>query len=134
MTTKDRHPEDPDREELIAQLARLDEESELGETSAAADSTVKELRAELETLLSDVRQPPPVDEFENEAGCRLAIELVQAIGQDPSVAAGQPAASADDEGEQLGSLREYRLLTKLGQGGMGTVYRALHTKLDLEPV
>jgi serine/threonine protein kinase len=34
-----------------------------------------------------------------------------------------------DEGEPI-TLGEYRLLGKLGSGGMGVVYKALHTKLD----
>lgn len=130
MITLEQRGNDLERDELISQLARLDEALELGESSGAADSTLEELRAELETLLSDVRQPPPVDQFENESGCRRAIELVQAIGQDPPVPAGRPSVSTSDEGEPLGSLREYQLLSKLGQGGMGTVYKALHTKLD----
>ena len=30
----------------------------------------------------------------------------------------------------LGSIRDYHLLVKLGEGGMGTVYKVRHTKLD----
>ncbi len=51
--------------------------------------------------------------------------------EQPTVPAGAPAVpTVAAAGGPPGRLRDYQLLDKIGQGGMGAVYRARHTRLD----
>ena len=70
-------PQDLELEQVVRVLAKWDASDVCHPSSGAEEATLRELKVELDTLASELREPPPVDEFEDESDCRRAVELVE---------------------------------------------------------
>lgn len=128
------------RDYLLGKLP--DEQSDLINSHlnecGTCEATVAGLDSALDTLTSGLKAPAPVavpqssGTANQEPELAVALERVKALeasGSSRSVKQG-PAASKSSPEQPPVILRDYRLLEPIGVGGMGTVFKAVHTRLD----
>jgi serine/threonine protein kinase len=92
--------------------------------------TLSGLEDKEDTLVSQIRHKVGKDVFAEEAECRdlIAIAKNSWHGARKAQCAAEDVPTAD--WERSGILGEYQLFARLGEGGMGCVFMARHTRLD----
>lgn len=135
----------PDRDTLFGYLIGTIPEADATAVAehlsgcSRCEETVQALESRSDTILSALRQPVEGG-VGDEPACRRLLERLRGLESghsDPSAPpAAQPHRNASGESVQppprprrTKVLGDYELLKKLGQGGMGAVYLARHTRL-----
>jgi HEAT repeat protein/tRNA A-37 threonylcarbamoyl transferase component Bud32 len=96
------------------------------ETCEDCEATVTELDRASDTLIKSLREP--VAQVEPASAYRLAVKRVISSWQE--LVAGAAAEDPNKLRTDFPRLRDYELFEPLARGGMGTVYRARHLRLN----
>jgi formylglycine-generating enzyme required for sulfatase activity/serine/threonine protein kinase len=82
-------------------------------------------------LIDCLRQAQLRDEYQDEPQFQEAVARAKAIGE-RLASCKQADVASEAEQDILGQLDEYEIQKKLAESGMGSVYKAVHTKLGRE--